>query len=74
MITGMIENEKFVQEFFRLVYENDEILVDQSFMSYPDNSRKAVMLVVMIKDNKIIKLETGATTLDRKITVQSPVS
>ena len=74
MITGMIENEKFVQEFFRLVYENDEILVDQSFMSYPDNSREAVMLVVMIKDNKIIKLETGATTLDRKITVQSPVS
>ena len=64
MVTGMMENDKFVQESSRLVYENDEILVDHSFMSYPDNSREAVMLVAMIKDGKIIKMETGATLLD----------
>ena len=64
MVTGMMANEKFVQESSRLVYENDEILVDHSFISYPNNSREAVMLVAMIKDNKIIKMETGATTLD----------
>ena len=33
-------------------------------MSYPDNTREAVMLVAMIKDGKVIKMETGATTLD----------
>ena len=66
MVTGMMANEKFVQESSRLVYENDEILVDHSFMSYPNNSREAVMLVAMIKDNKIIKMETRATTLDKK--------
>ena len=66
MVTGMMANEKFVQESSRLVYENDEILVDHSFISYPNNSREAVMLVAMIKDNKIIKMETGATTLDKK--------
>merc|ERR1711991_849836 len=60
----MMENDKVVQESSRLVYENDEILVDHSFMSYPDNSREAVMLVAMIKDGKIIKMETGATLLD----------
>ena len=64
MVTGMIENDKFVQESSRLVHENDEILVDHSFMSYPDNSREAVMLVAMIKDGKIIKMETGATLLE----------
>ena len=64
MVTEMMGNDKFVQESSRLVYENDEILVDHSFMSYPDNSREAVMLVAMIKDGKIIKMETGATLLD----------
>ena len=64
MVAGMMANDKFVQESSRLVYENDEILVDHSFMSYPDNSREAVMLVAMIKDGKILKMETGATLLD----------
>ena len=64
MVSGMIENENFVQESSRCVYENDDILVEHSFMSYPDNSREAVMLVCMKKDGKIIQMETGATLLD----------
>ena len=64
MVTGMMGNDKFVQESSRLVYENEEIMVDHSFMSYPDDTREAVMLVAMIKDGKIIKMETGATLLD----------
>ena len=64
MVTGIMENDKFVKESSPLVYENDQNLVDHSFMSYPDNSREAVMLVAMIKDGKIIKMETGATLLD----------
>jgi len=64
MVTGMIENEKFIQESSRCVYENDDILVEHSFMSYPDDSREAVMLVAMKKDGKISHMETGATTLE----------
>lgn len=64
MVTEMMANDKFIQESSRCVYENDEILVEHSFMSYPDDSREAVMLVAMIKDGKIIHMETGATTLD----------
>ena len=64
MVTGMMANEKFIQESSRCVYEKDEIIVEHSFMSYPDNTREAVMLVAMLKDGKIIKMETGATALD----------
>jgi hypothetical protein len=64
MVSGMMENEKFIQESSRCIYENDDVLVQHAFMSYPDDSREAVMLVAMLKDGKIISMETGATALD----------
>jgi hypothetical protein len=44
-------------------YENDEILVSHDFMSYPDDTKEAVMMVCMLKDGQIIRMETGATPL-----------
>ena len=64
MVAGMMENEKFIRESSRCVYENDDVLVMHSFMSYPDDSREAVMMVAMLRDGKIISIETGATPLD----------
>ena len=64
MVTGMLVNEKFIHESSRCVYENDDILIQHNFMSYPDDTRESVMLVAMLKDGKIINLETGATSLD----------
>ena len=64
MVSGMMENDKFIQESSRCVYENDDILVQHSFMSYPDDTREAVMLVAMKKDGKLVHMETGATSLD----------
>ena len=64
MVTGMMANDKFIQESSRCVYENDDILVAHSFMSYPDNTREAVMMIAMKKDGQIIHVETGATALD----------
>ena len=64
MVTGMMANDKFIQESTRCVYENDDIMVEHSFMSYPDDTREAVMMIAMKKDGKIIHVETGATTLD----------
>ena len=57
-------NEKFINESSRCVYENDDIMVSHDFMSYPDDTREAVMAVAMLKDGKIIRFETGATSLD----------
>ena len=64
MVEGMMGNEKFVNESSRCVYENDDILIQHNFMSYPDDTREAVMLVAILKDGKIINLESGATSLD----------
>ena len=64
MVARMLANEKFIHESSRCIYENDNILVQHNFMSYPDNTREAVMLVAILKDGKIIRLESGATTLD----------
>ena len=64
LVREMMANEKFIQESSRCVYENEDILVEHSFMSYPDNTREAVMLVAMLSGGKVIKMETGATSLD----------
>ncbi len=64
MAREMMANDKFVQESTRCVYENSEILVEHSFMSYPDNTREAVMMVAKLKEGKILHMETGATALD----------
>ena len=63
MVTDMMANEKFIQDTSRCIYENDEILVTHDFMSYPDDTKEAVMGVAMLKDGKIIRMETGATQL-----------
>jgi hypothetical protein len=64
MVAGMLANDKFVQESSRCVYENDDILVTHDFMSYPDDTREAVMGVAKLKDGQIIRMETGATSLE----------
>ena len=47
----------------RIIYENDEIGVGHFFVSFKDGSRQAGLAVYIIKDGKIIRSETGATTL-----------
>ena len=63
MAAGMMTNPKFVNDASRCVYENDEILVLHDLMSYPDVTKEAVMLVCMLKDGQIIRMEAGATPL-----------
>ena len=64
MITGMFANDKFIRDSSRCVYENDDIMVQHMFMSSPDDSKEAVMGIAMIKDGKVIRMETGATSLN----------
>tara|TARA_B100000809_G_scaffold263907_1_gene318330 strand:+ start:2029 stop:2358 length:330 start_codon:yes stop_codon:yes gene_type:complete len=64
MLTGMFANDKFVQHSSRCIYENDDILVQHMLMSYPDNTKEAVVGISMLKAGKIIRMETGATSLN----------
>ena len=47
----------------RIIYENDEIGVAHSFVTFKDGTKQAVLVVYTIKDGKITRSETGATNM-----------
>ena len=49
----------------RIIYENDEIGVAHFFVTFKDGLKQAVLAVYIIKDGKIIRSETGATTMPK---------
>ena len=49
----------------RVVYENDEIGIEHSFVTFTDGNTQAVMAVFKYQDGKIISLETGATNMPK---------
>ena len=50
----------------RVIYENDEIGVEHSFVTFKDGNTEAVMGVFKFKDGKVISFETGATKISKK--------
>ena len=53
------------QDKARVVYENDEIGVHHSIVTFNDGNVEAVMAVYKYKDGKIMSLETGATPMPK---------
>ena len=53
------------REKVRILYENDDIGVEHSFVTFSDGNKQAVMAVFKIKDGKIFSLETGATNMPK---------
>ena len=53
------------QDKARVVYENDQIGVHHSIVTFNDGNVEAVMAVYKYKDGKIISLETGATPMPK---------
>ena len=49
----------------RIIYENDEIGVRHSFVTFNDGNTEAVMGVFKFQDGKIISFETGATKIPK---------
>ena len=54
------------REKVRVIYENDEIGVEHSFVTFQDGNTQAVMGVFKYQDGKIISFETGATNMPKK--------
>lgn len=48
----------------RCLYENGDILVDHSVMSFPDGTREAILTANILKDGKVVRMETGASPLE----------
>ena len=53
------------QDKVRVIYENDEVGVHHSFVTFNDGNVEAVMAVYRYEDGKIISLETGATPMSK---------
>jgi ketosteroid isomerase-like protein len=65
MIRRMMASDRMKMGDRRCLYENDDILVVHSVNDYPDGSREAVLMACLKKDGKIVRVETGATPLER---------
>ena len=53
------------QDKVRVVYENDEVGVHHSFVTFDDWNVEAVMAVYKYDNGKIVSLETGATPMPK---------
>ena len=62
-LTTMMQSDALVFHNQRCLYENNEIMVEHSLMTFPDGTSEAVMVVNLLKDGKIIRTETGATPI-----------
>ena len=60
-----MSNDAPISENNRIIYENDQIGVAHSFVTFTDGSKQAVLVVYVIKDGKIIRSETGATNMPK---------
>ena len=47
----------------RIIYENDDILVTHRFINFPSGDKEAVMGVMLLKNGKGARMETGATPM-----------
>ena len=65
MIKSMFASGAVTQHHHRCIYENDEILVEHSFMDFPDGSSEAVLVVHTIRDGLILRTETGASPIHK---------
>ena len=57
-MSGDINKDKI-----RVLFENDEIGVEHSFVTFNDGNTEAVIAVYRYKDGKVVSLETGATKI-----------
>ena len=48
---------------YRVIYENNDIVVTHRFIDFQSGDREAVLGVMNLKKGKGIKMETGATPM-----------
>ncbi len=65
MVNYMMSSDDFVERDHRCLFENETVVVDHSFMDFPDGTSEAVLAFYQLEDSKIIRLETGATLLEK---------
>ena len=54
---------KLIRNNVRCLYENDDIMVEHAMVTFPSGSTDAVLVVMILKDGKVFRTETGSTPL-----------
>jgi len=65
MARFFVASDDFVVNNSRCLYENEDVMVDHGLMDFPDGTTEAVLGFHQIKDGKIIRIETGATLIEK---------
>ena len=65
MLRGFMSSDSVVVHSQRCLYENDDVLVEQSVMDFADGSREAIIGFNRLQDGLIIHTETGATPVNK---------
>ena len=62
-IGQVILSGKLVRNDVRCIYENDDVMVEHAMVTFPSGSTDAVLVVMILKDEKVFRTETGSTPL-----------
>ena len=57
------DGPRVVFKNYRVIYENDDIVVTHRFIDFPSGDKEAVLGVMNLKNGKAIRMETGATPM-----------
>ena len=68
VISNMMESGKVTRSNSRCIYENDDVLVSHSLVSFPDGSSEAVLVCFTLSNGKIIRSE-GISALIRLVQI-----
>ena len=57
------DGPRVVHKNYRVIYENEDIVVTHRFIDFPSGDKEAVLGVLSLKNGKGIRMETGATPM-----------
>ena len=52
-----------VHKNYRVIYENEDIIVTHRFIDFPSGDKEALLSVMSLKNGKAIRMETGTTPM-----------
>lgn len=65
MIRYFISSDDFSTRDDRCLFENDEAMVEHLMIDYPDGTTEAVLTFCTIREGKVVRMETGATLIEK---------
>lgn len=65
MLEGFMSSDAVKEQSRRCLYENSDIMVEHAIVDFADGSREAILTCHTLKDGQIIRMETGASPVQR---------